>query len=228
MANRNTVPLGYVGGSIAGQIAQLSLAATTETAFKLTAASGTPTAFLTIPVNTGIYGSASVIDASSNQSFLGDGGGSPGGRTRGQGAPFATNFDNDRPFKVRVSGYGNAGANAAQSVIVNLYQGTSATLGSDTKIATTGAALATVAGGAYSYIIEATCQWDSTLQLLTGYFTACINFASKAGSQFTTQAILSNYATVTTAAGLSFLASVTMGNAAASTANVTEFSAETI
>jgi hypothetical protein len=151
--------------------------------------------------------------------------GLPSGETN-QGYPFDVWVAQGRLFYVRVSGVGNAGANGAQSVIINLYQGTSATLASDKKIGTTGSALATVAGGAYNFFIEATLLWDSTSQILSGSYEANIAFGSV--SQYTTRTVVPNVVTSVTAAKLSFLATVTMGNAAASTAQLTEFVIERV
>jgi hypothetical protein len=94
-------------------------------------------------------------------------------------------------------------------------------VGSDKKIGTTGLALATVAGGAFNFLIEAFLLWDNTSQILSGSYTSNIAFGS--ASQFTTQTVVPNVVTAVTTAGLSFLGTITLGNAAASTVQVSEF-----
>lgn len=220
--NRNTA-YGLSAGTGAVQIPTLSLAATTETAFTINTAGTATTAFVVAPVSP--VGSVPPLDSTINASLTGLHAGSrweP--RTASSLSP---SFDLARPFKVRLSGVGNAGANAAQTAIVALYCGTSSTIGSDTKIASTGAALAMVAGGAFNFLVEAYCIWDSTLQILSGRYEASINFVTPT-SQYTSPAVLLNQATVTSAAGLSFLGTIKFGNAAASTCSLTEFSIERV
>lgn len=225
--NSDTIKF-YGGGTGRNAIPTLSLAATTETAFKVNTDSGSVTAFLTVPTGTEVLGANAPFDPNANPAITMPGGGRQWGRVPGSNRPYfvSTSFDSGRPFLVRLAGTGVAGANAGQTALVNLYCGTSSTLGSDTIIATSGAALAMAAGGSFNFIIEATLVWDSVTQLLGGTFWASMNYTSKAASQNTAQVALSNYAAPTTVAGLSFLASAKFGNAAASTCSVSEFSLE--
>ena len=149
--------------------------------------------------------------------------GLPSGESNDQ---FSAESWNGRPFKVRAMGVGNAGANAAQSVQINLYQGSSATVGSNKKIGTTGTALAAVAGGAFNWMVEATLLWDSTSQILSGSYTANIAFGTV--SQFTTTTVVPNVVTSVTAAGLVFNATIVLGNGAASTVQIKEFVADRV
>lgn len=221
MSNINSVAGFTVQGSSRNQFPSLALSSTTESIFPISTDSGTSSLFLTVPSASGAFGSQSPIDEAANSASARRGGaayGLPSGESN-QGWTSAA-LANGRAFKVRFVGVGNAGANAAQTIQVNLYQGTSATLGSDKKIGTTGAALAAVAGGAFNFLVEATLVWDSTSQILSGCYTANIAFGT--ASQFTTTTVVPNVVTGVTAAGLSFLATITMGNAAASTAQLSE------
>ena len=221
MANTNSVAGVTQSGTLRNQFPTQTVAATTETALLLNTDSGTATCFIIAPSGGEIYGARAPRDVNANPAITARSGreyGVPSGEANDL---FSSSSWDGRPFKVRICGIGNAGANAAQTLLVNLYQGTSATLGSDVKIASTGAALATVAGGAFQFYIEARLLWDSGTGLLTGSFDADIAFGSS--QQYTvTKAILAVPTAVTTA-GLSFLASLTLGNAASSTITVREF-----
>lgn len=223
MPNVNSVAGFAQQGSSRNQWPSQAIASTTETQFVISTDGGTANFFLTPPSATGVYGAQSNISIAANPAVTGRSGreyGLPSGESN-QGWN-TTSLLPGRLFKVRLVGTGNAGANAAQSAIINLYQGTSATIASDKKIGTTGAALAMVAGGAFNFSIEATLLWDNTSQILSGYYTSNIAFGST--SQFTTTTVVSNVVTGVTASGLSFLGTITMGNGAASTVQLSEFS----
>ena len=222
MSNYNSVAGITAQGSARNQWPSQAVATTTETQFVVSTDSGTSQFFLTPPSPSGIYGAQTKFDEAGNAAITGRSGqlaGLPSGESN-QGYTTAA-LASGRLFKVRLVGTGNAGANAAQSVIVKLYQGTSTTLASDKAIGTTGAALATVAGGAFNFAIEATLLWDSTSQILSGCYTSNIAFGTV--SQFTTTTVVTNVVTGVTAAGLSFLGTITLGNAAASTVQISEF-----
>ena len=222
MSNANSIVGITAQGSARNQWPSQAIAATTETIFKVSTDAGTANFFLTPPSPTGIYGAQAVLDEAGNGAITDRSGalyGLPSGESS-QG--YTTNaLAGGRLFKIRLVGTGNAGANAAQSVIVKLYQGTSATVGSDHALATTGSALATVAGGAFNFAIETTLLWDSTSLILSGYYNANIAFATS--SQFTTDTVVTTVNGSITAALLSFLGTVTFGNAAASTVQLSEF-----
>jgi hypothetical protein len=226
MSNPSTVA-GFVGsGTGRNLFPTQTVAATTETILKIGTDAGSANLFFVVPTGGQIYGASSPLDASANQSITSRSGrayGVPSGVSNDQ---FSTETWNAHPFFLRMSGIGNAGANAAQSLIFNLYQGTSATLASDKAIATTGAALATVAGGAFAFEIEARLLWDPTSQILSGSYTSNIAFGTV--SQFTTTTVITNVVTAVTAAKLSFLGTVILGNAASSTVTLKEFSVSQI
>lgn len=227
MSNPSTVA-GFGGvGTGRNLFPSQAIAATTETVLTIGTDAGTTQCFVTVPSATAILGAQSPMDRQANQAITSRSGreyGLPSGESN-QGYN-TNNLLNGRNFRVRLAGTGNAGANAAQSVIIALYQGTSTTLASDKQLATTGAALATVAGGAFSFYIDATLMWDNSTQLLIGGYSSSIAFGT--AQQFTVQKAILNVPTAVTAAGLSFLASITMGNAAASTVQLTEFNIDRV
>lgn len=227
MANANTVGGFTLQGTTRNTWPNQAIAATTETILQINTDGTATNFFLTPTLPTTIVGAQTPFSNAANASITGRSG-MQGGLPNG----WSNNGWNTnvllpgREFVVRLVGTGNAGANAAQSVIINLYQGTSSTLASDKKIATTGAALATVAGGAYNFLVEAYLLWDNTSQILSGSYTSNIAFGTT--SQFTTTTVVSNVVSGVTTAGLSFLGTVTMGNAAASTIQVSEFVIEQV
>lgn len=227
MSNFNTIA-GYTQqGSSRNSWPSQAIATTTETIFTIGTDSGTSAFFLTPPSASGIYGAQTNFDEASNAAITGRSGvlsGLPSGESN-QGYTTAA-LAPGRLFRLRLVGTGNAGANAAQSVVVKLYQGTSTTLGSDTAIGTTGSAFATVAGGAFNFFIEAELLWDSTSQILSGYYRSNIAFGST--SQFTGNTVVTNVCTSITVAKLSFLGTITMGNAAASTVQLSEFTIDRV
>lgn len=225
MANSDTIK-GYVGGTLRNQVKPLTLTSTVETAFSL-ATDTTATsvvAALVPPVNNNVagtlVGSGSPVEfnqnaAISSQSF---------GRKVGVGteAPFFSpaTFDGGRPFKIRFSGTYTLNAGAANTAGINLYLGTSATLGSDTQIATL------TAGGTPStsgqFYLEALILWDSTTGKISGTFKGSI------GNTFTAEAALSASATAATSAALSFIPSGVYGNAGGGTLTVAEYAIDQV
>ena len=224
MANTNSVAGYGFSGTQRNAWPTQTIATATETALLLNTDTGTTTGFVVAPTGGQIYGATSGLDVNGNQAITDRSQyiyGLPSGESNDQ---FSASSWDGRLFRVRLAGIGNAGANAAQTLQVNLYQGTSATLASDKKIGTTGTGLAAVAGGAFNFFIEATLQWDATSQILSGYYDSNIAFGS--GSQFTTTTVIPNVVTGVTASGLSFLGSLALGNAASSTITVREFLVE--
>lgn len=235
--NTNTVGGIALQGTVRNTWPLQTVAATAETILKINTDGTAVNYFLTPTLPTTIVGAQTPFSTSANASIT-----ARGGQTYGLPSGWSNNGWNTnvllpgRVFKVRLVGTGNAGANGAQSLIINLYQGTSATVGSDNKIGTTGAALAAVAGGPFNFYVEATCLWDSTSQILSGAYTANIAFGST--SQFTaySTAVATTPAVPSTAfvftsvatANLSFLGTITLGNAASSTVQVSEFSLEAV
>lgn len=227
MPNSNTVAGVTVQGSARNQWPVQTVAATAETIFTVGTDSGTTAYFLTPNLISTIVGSQTPLSAASNPAVIGRSGreyGLPSGNSN-EGFTTAV-LDPGRLFYVRLVGVGNAGANAAQSLIVNLYQGTSTTLGSDKKIGTTGSAYAAVAGGPFNFFVEATLLWDSASGILSGAYESNIAFGT--GSQYTTRTVVPNVVASVTDAKLSFLGTLTLGNAASSTVQLSEFVIEQV
>ncbi len=221
MSNSNSVAGFAQSGTLRNQWPTQTVATTTETAFLINTDTGTSTGFVVAPTGGQIYGAQTKFDVNANTAITERSGreyGLPSGETNDI---YSSASWDGRPFKVRMTGVGNVGANAAQSLVIKLYQGTSATLASDKEIGLTGAALATVAGGPFNFTIEAALLWDATSQILSGSYTANIAFGTV--SQFTTTTVVPNVVTAVTAADLSFLGSITLGAAASSTVAIREF-----
>lgn len=221
MSNASSIAGVSGSGTIRNTFPVQTVATVTETVLNVNTDTGTTAFFAVVPTGGQVLGAQTGIDVNSNSAITDRSNylwGLPSGESNDQ---FSSASWDGRTFKIRVAGVGNAGANAAQSVIVNLYQGTSTTVGSDKKMGTTGAALATVAGGAFNFYIEGTFQWDPTSGILSGSYTSNIAFGTV--SQFTTSTVSPNVVTSVTAAGLSFLATLTLGNAASSTLTIREF-----
>lgn len=222
MANSDTITALFGPGTGRFQINPLVLASVTETAFSMGTDTGTTVAVLTLPTGggTNLVGSGSPVEFNQNAAISSQ---SYGRKVSvGTEAPYFSSktFDGGRPFRVRVVGTCTLNAGAANTLAINLYQGSSATLGSDVKVA------GLTAGGAPStsvnFILETVILWDSTSQKLGGYFSGQV------GNTLTAAAALSNAATVTTTAGLTFVVSAVFGNAGGGTVNISEFSAEQV
>ena len=229
MSNANTVA-GFVGsGSTRNLFPLQTVAATAETILTISTDSGTTQAFVVAPTGGSIYGAQTPFNSNANATITGRSGreyGLADGQSNDQF--FSTSWDG-HPFYVRVAGTGTAGHNAGQTLVFNLYQGTSTTLGSDKAIGTTGAAYAIATGSSnvsFGFYIEATLQWDSVSKVLSGSYSA--NIAGGTTSQFTASTVVTNVVTSVAASGLSFLATVTLGNAASSTVQLSEFVVEKI
>jgi hypothetical protein len=116
---------------------------------------------------------------------------------------------------------------ATSNVTINLYQGTSTTLGSDHAIGTTGAVAIATAGGAFNFSIEATLQWDATSQTLSGNYTANTGYGSS--SSFVGPTVVTNVVGSLPLASVAFLGSVIFGFASsANTITIREFTIEKI
>lgn len=336
MANTNSVA-GYSGnGSQRNQFATQTVSTTTETALVVNTDTGTATAFIVAPTVGPILGASAKLDINANQAVVGRSRreyGLPSGESNDQ---FTSDTWNGRPFKVRITGVGNAATQLAAPVndtfttattggtlldttayyyrvaAINasggtslastetsittgnstantntvtvkwhavagatsykvygrttggelfmatvaaptlqfvddgsitpsgalpasgttnvgfvLYQGTSSTLGSDTAIGAIPAQAVASSGGAFNFEIEATLQWDSTSQILSGWYSSDIGYGSS--SHFVTTTVVTSVVTGVAIAGLSFLASVTFGFASpANSITVREFVLEKV
>lgn len=224
MSNPSTV-FGFTqSGTLRNQFPTQTVATATETILKIGTDGTAVNYFLVAPygATTSIYGAQAGLDVNANPAITGRSGREYGLANGESNDQFSTNSWDGRPFLVRLCGIGNAGANAGQTLQVNLYQGTSATLGSDKAIATTGTGLAAVAGGAFNFEIEARLLWDATSQVLSGSYTSNISFVTPT-SQFTAPTVITNVVGTVTAANLSFLGTLKLGNGASSTITVREF-----
>lgn len=183
--------------------------------------------YLTVPAGGSVFGANTGLDVNSNPAITERSAalyGLPSGQSNDQ---FSSSSWDGRPFRIRVAGVGNAGANGAQTVQVNLYQGVSTTVATNKAIATTGTGLAAVAGGAFNFLIEATLLWDATGQVLSGSYTSNISFVTPT-SQFTAPTVVTNVVGALTASLLSFNATLKLGNGASSTIQLREFSLDRI
>lgn len=221
MSNPSTVA-GFVGvGTIRNTFPVQTVATATETILAIGTDSGTASFYLSVPSATAASGASNIIGENDNSAIT-TRSGREYGLPSGQAAGFTTNsIAPGHPFKVRVSGTGNAGAVALQTIQVNLYQGSSATVGTNKKIGTTGTAFAAVAGGPFNFYIEATLFWDATSGILSGSYAGNIAFA--ATSQFVPPTVITTVVTSVTAATLVFNATLALGVAASSTIQLTEF-----
>lgn len=212
----------YVGGTARNQVASQTLASVTETLVLVNTDSGTTAALLKVPLQTDILGSGTPNQYHGiNQAIL-----MP---QRGRSDPFtnvsAPYFTSDsfdgRPFQFQVVGVGSAAANAGNTLILAMYQGTSATIGSDNKIAAN-SALATASAASLNFIMTANIIWDSSSQSLGGYFNQVINYNGT--STYASHAALTDVTSLAAASSLSFGFSVKWGNAAGGTIAVKEMS----
>lgn len=231
--NANTI-LAFRYGTGRNQLKSQSLATVTATAAVLNTDNGAgATAVLTVPGQTAILGTFNPLAPEVNGALLGPAYGRLFGAPRGNQVPYftSTSFDGV-PFRVRVSGVGSAGANAAQSVLASLTLGTSSTIGSNVVIATTGAALAAVAGGSFQFTIVSECLWSlgsGANGNLSSRHSATISFLPTPTIQVVSDVIQSTVAApALTQSALSFVPFITFGNAAASTVQFTEFTLELI
>ena len=224
--NSNTI-VGYIGGTKRNQIPSLVLAAVTETAIPLNTDTGTTSAIVAIPQFNAVVGSSTPLGPNANASILQPIGGGIvklNGGQAGTEAPWfgSSAFDGSRPFQIRLIGTGSAAANAGNTLTVKIYQGTSATIGSDTLISTPLNAVATASAANLRFYIEVTGYWDSTNQALNGVLSG--NYTYNGTTTLITAAGTTQVSSLTSTSSLSFLASITWGNAVGGTINVSEFS----
>jgi len=231
--NSNTI-LSFRSGTGRNQLKSQALATTTATAAVINTDNGVgATAVLAVPTQTAILGGFNPQAANANAAILGPAYGRLFGTPLGGQAPYftSTSFDGI-PFRVRATCVGNAGADAAQTVLGSLTLGTSATIGSNVLIATTGLALAAVAGGAFQFTIVAECLWSlgsGSNGNLSSRHSATISFLPTPTIQVVSDVIQSTVAAPAVAqTALSFVPFITFGNAAASTVQFTELSLELI
>jgi hypothetical protein len=213
---------GFTGsGTVRNTWPTQTVATVTETILQINTDGSAVGAYITVPTGGQYLGAQTNLNVNANASITGRSGRHYGLAAGVSNDQFSSESWSGRPFFVRVSGIGNAGANAAQSIQVNLYQGSSATVASNKKVGTTGTGLAAVAGGAFNFYVEAEMLWDPTSQILSGSYTANIAFGTT--SQFTTTTVSPSVVASVTAANLVFNATLVLGNGASSTITVKEF-----
>ncbi len=229
--NANTI-VSFVGGTGRNQIGLQTLASTTETEFKVNQDAGANNAIavLTVPQGNEILGSSNPLNTNANAAILGLDRGSQFGRGLGEASPWysTTAFDmksNGVSFRLRLSGFFTAAANAGNTLLFKIYSGTSK---GGTVIATH-TAVATASAASGNFVFEVDLQWDSTTQVLVGNQRWRINYnGTQVANGFGAGAVLTNAASVTTLAGLTFCATATWGNAVGGTVQVNEFAIEAV
>ena len=170
----------------------------TETVFLLQ--NGTP-AVLFMPLQTDILGSSTPMDPSAGAALSADvlGGESDFRGLRGRPYFHSGSFDG-RGFRIRVTGNASVvQGGTATNVILTLYMGTSATVGSDTAInatTTSGNVIALSSTITGPFIAEWTLLWDSTQQKITGeswiqYCGGTTGYGGRAGFASVAQAAYS-------------------------------------
>jgi hypothetical protein len=228
--NANTI-VGYFGGTKTNQIGLQTLASTTETEFRVNTDNGTGAiAVLTLPQGTEILGSSNPLNPCANAAIIGLDRGSQFGRGLGENAPYFCNTSWDMgkfgtTFRLRLDGFGTAVANAGNTILFKIYSGSSK---GGTVIATH-TAVATASAASLNFVFEVDLQWDSTQQVLVGNQRWRIAYnGTQPTNGFGAGAILTNAASVTSVAGLTFCATATWGNAVGGTIQVNEFVIENV
>jgi hypothetical protein len=212
---------GFIGGTGRNQLLSQTLASTTETEIKVgqDTAAGT-IAILTIPTGTGIGGSVPPLNFSDNAALI-----NRTGRTwsrpwaSGQPAHNSQSFDSGRQFLIRWTGVATPASNAANTLTLTMYNGTSK---SGTSLCTTGALTGTeTSTQAGAFVMEAQVQWDSVGQILGGQFW----YQVLAGATESYHVLAAtSYVTAVTLANLNFVITAKWGNAAGGTIASSEFS----
>lgn len=225
--NINTIT-GFIGGTKRNQIPSQALAAVTETAISLNTDTGTTSALLALPLQNAILGSTNGLGVNGNPAILVPPFGPGNNIPDGVNSPYfnSSSFDSGRPFTLRLFGTGSAAANAGNTLTVKIYQGTSATIGSDTAFVTAISALATASAANLRFDISVRCQWDSTSNTLTGVLSGSTLYNGTAALLTTATATV--LTSLTAPSVLSFLPSITWGNAVGGTINVSEWSIDQI
>jgi hypothetical protein len=128
-------------------------------------------------------------------------------------------FVNGQSFKVRLQGVVTTGTTS--TVAVNLYQGSSATLGSDTKIV--GPTAVSIVSATSQFWMDVTLSYDSVSQTLNGHYISRIA-GTAAGPTATTAAT-----SITSASLLSFVPSAVFSvSNAGNSIKLVEFSIEAV
>jgi len=226
MANVNTI-ICYNNGTKRGQIAPSTLAVGTETAVVVNTDTGTTALFLQVPLQTAILGSSSGIGPNGNAAILVPPFGTGNNIPDGVNAPYfnSSSFDLGRPFTIKMIGTALPVAGTGNSLAIKLYQGTTtAVIGGTSFVAPTAIVGATAVN--LRFYISVTCYWDSVSQVLTGTLSGqtVTNGTATAISPVAATSITG----ITSPAGLSFLPTVTWGNAVGGLVTFSEISLEAL
>jgi hypothetical protein len=232
--NANTI-ISYRAGTGRNQLASQTIAATTATAAVLNTdtVGTTATAVIAVPLQSAILGGFNPQSANANASILGPAYGRLFGTPLGNQTPY---FNSDAfdgvPFRVRTSYTGVAVANGAASILIQLCLGSASLLGTNVVIGNSGAALATVAGGAWAATLVSEIIWtigSGANGNIASRHSATITFLPTPSVQVVSDVIQTNAtAAALTEAGLVFTSFVTHGNAAGGTWQCTEFALELV
>lgn len=229
--NANTIA-SFIGGTGRNQIGLQTLTSVTETEFKVNQDAGANNAIavLTVPQGNEILGASNPLNPNANAAVLGLDRGSQFGRGLGEQSPWysTTAFDMKSiglPFRLRLAAFFTAVANAGNTLQIKIYSGSSK---SGTVIAQN-TAVATASAASGSFVFDVRLQWNSTTQVLVGNQNFSFDYnGTQVTNGFSAGAILTNAASVTTLAGLTFCATATWGNAVGGTVQVNEFALETV
>jgi len=210
----------YIGGTARNQILSQTLAATTETEFKVATDNGSGAiAVLSIPTGTGIGGSSDPQGPDVNQAIKWQ----SGRQTLPFGSPRpghnSGSFDLGRGFGVRLTGVATPASNAANTLALKIYCGTSK---SGSLIASTGALTGTESSTTPAeFIVEAQMFWGSGSQQISGQYWYNLNTGTPGYHVW--QAIATPVTSIALT-GLNFCATATWGNAVGGVVAVSEFS----
>lgn len=158
---------------------------------------------------TGLVGAAASLFVQSDNALWAAFCGVPGIEVAG------TSALDGRAFYLRASGKITTGSGGTSTFLPGIYYVASnarTTVTAPTVLVAGVASTALAATTSYPWLVEATCIWDSTSQVLTGYYDQIVGIASG----LTTQAInisnfISSVALDSTTAGQGFQCAITMG-----------------
>lgn len=207
MANLNTA-VGFTNIGTGRNILQtLAVTTTTETAISVSTDTGTAVAVVSVPLQTGVVGSANGLAPGSNGSILVPPFGAFAQVPNNNSRPyFSSDFFDGRAFKVRIAGKFTSGV-AANDLKIGLYLGTSATLGSDSAVTSissgTSGNFGAVSG---NFLLEALLVWDATSGKVGGILeNGLINPSGVAGTVSTP--VATTQVAAAAASNLNFVAS---------------------
>lgn len=225
--NSNTI-LGYINGTKRGQIPAFTLTSVTETLLPAATDTGTAPAFIAVPQQNAILGATNGLGPNGNAAILVQPFGVVNNTPDGNNAPYynSGSFDLGRPFVLKLIGTAVSVAGASNALTVKIYNGTSATLGSNTIFTTPITALAAVTAVNLRFYVSVTCFWDSVSQTLTGNISG--QTVDAGTSALIAAATTSTITGLTSPAALSFVPSITWGAANGGTVNISEWSLEQI